>query len=54
MKKSTQEPSVCIYEAIYIGPNLLLANTQGGSPPAPRREMRLPETAVGPVGEDLI
>ncbi len=37
---------------MYVGPHLLLANTQGGPPPLRRRaqrEMRLPKIAVGPV-----
>jgi hypothetical protein len=28
----------CVWMAIYVGPHLLLANTQGGYPPTPRTE----------------
>jgi hypothetical protein len=42
-----------VYKRLYIGPHLMLANTQrGSSPPLPVRsgeEDRSPETAAGPV-----
>ncbi len=50
--RSCPRSPVCVYKRlyVYVGPHLLLANTQRGSPP-PRAtgEMRLPETAAGPV-----
>jgi hypothetical protein len=37
---------MCVYEAIYLGPHRLLANTQGGSPSPPPREKRRRESAA--------
>jgi hypothetical protein len=34
-KKCTQGSMHCVWMAIYVGPHLLLANTQGGFPPSP-------------------